>query len=95
MGYPGALEGAMKFVTNPNLVSRIHFAKWLVDTKAASSIDSAFEKFIGSGRPGFVSLKAPTISQAVHLIKEGTRNSGIGTSRPLWLKRLETSGTAG
>ncbi|MFG6370192.1 MAG: PHP domain-containing protein, partial [Turicimonas muris] len=69
MGYPGALEGAMKFVTNPNLVSRIHFAKWLVDTKAASSIDSAFEKFIGSGRPGFVSLKAPTISQAVHLIK--------------------------
>lgn len=69
MGYPGALEGAMKFVTNPNLVSRIHFAKWLVDIKAASTIDSAFEKFIGSGRPGFVPLKAPTIPQAVALIK--------------------------
>lgn len=69
MGCPGALEGAMKFVTNPNLVSRIHFAKWLVDIKAASTIDSAFEKFIGSGRLGFVPLKAPTIPQAVALIR--------------------------
>ncbi len=70
MGYPGALEGAMKFVTNPNLVSRIHFLQngWWI-RRRPPLLTALFEKFIGSGRPGFVSLKAPTISQAVHLIK--------------------------
>ena len=68
-GFPNALEGAMKFVTNPSLISRIHFAKWLADIKAVNSIDAAFEKYIGSGRACFVPLNAPTIPEAVRLIK--------------------------
>ena len=59
----------MKFVTNPSLISRIHFAKWLADIKAVNSIDAAFEKYIGSGRACFVPLNAPTIPEAVRLIK--------------------------
>lgn len=70
IGFPGTLEGAKKFVTNPSLISRIHFAKWLAGSGAVASIESAFEKLIGSGRAGFVPLKAPTIPEAVKLIKE-------------------------
>ena len=32
LGVEGAYEGALKYVTNPNLISRKHFARFLVET---------------------------------------------------------------
>lgn len=68
LGFAGALKGAQEFVTNPSLISRVHFAKWLQATGAVSSFEQAFDKYIGSGRVAFVPLDSPTVGDAVKLI---------------------------
>ena len=36
VGLHGAFEGAQRYVGNPDLISRTHFARWLVETGACS-----------------------------------------------------------
>src|SRR5687768_876148 len=45
IGIPGALEGARAYVTNPELVSRTHFARFLVQAGRANSIQAVFDRF--------------------------------------------------
>ena len=35
IGIAGAYEGALRYVGNPDLISRTHFARWLVDQATA------------------------------------------------------------
>jgi predicted metal-dependent phosphoesterase TrpH len=54
MGIPGSFEGAMRYVSNPALISRTHFARYLVDAGRAESISEVFSRYLGEGCPGFV-----------------------------------------
>jgi predicted metal-dependent phosphoesterase TrpH len=54
IGIPGTLEGARRHVTNPDLVSRTHFARHLVESGRARSTQAVFENYLGEGKPGFV-----------------------------------------
>ena len=54
VGIAGAMEGALAFVTNPSLVSRTHFARYLVDSGRVSSTQAAFDRYLGEGKPGYV-----------------------------------------
>jgi predicted metal-dependent phosphoesterase TrpH len=53
-GIPGALEGARRYVTNPELVSRTHFARHLVESGRAKSTQAVFDRYLGEGKPGYV-----------------------------------------
>jgi len=73
-GIPGAFEGALKYVGNPDLISRTHFARFLVEAGHCSDIPEVFRRFLTEGKPGFVPHKWAALKDAVGWI---TRAGGI------------------
>jgi predicted metal-dependent phosphoesterase TrpH len=48
---------------------RPHVARAIVATGAASSVQEAFDRFIGFGRPGFVGKELPTVQSVTALVR--------------------------
>ena len=67
-GIPHAFEGALAFVTSEDLISRTHFARYLVETGHVKDIKDAFRRYLTAGRPGYVPHAWVTLSQAVSWI---------------------------
>ena len=63
VGIHGAYEGALKYVGNPELISRTHFARYLVETGICSDTPEVFRRFLVEGRPGFVPHRWATLRQ--------------------------------
>ena len=53
-GIDGAFEGALQYVGNPDLISRTHFARFLVDTGVCTDTHSVFRRYLTEGNPGYV-----------------------------------------
>ena len=73
-GIPGAFEGALKYVGNPELISRTHFARFLVDGGYCSDVPEVFRRFLTEGKPGFVPHRWAALKDAVGWI---SRAGGI------------------
>lgn len=73
-GIPGAFEGALKYVRNPELISRTHFARFLVDAGHCTDVPEVFRRFLTEGKPGFVPHRWAALKDAVGWI---TRAGGI------------------
>ncbi|TMH35105.1 MAG: PHP domain-containing protein [Betaproteobacteria bacterium] len=58
VGIEGAYEGALKFVSNPELISRTHFARHLVESGKCSDTQEVFRRFLVDGKPGYVAVIA-------------------------------------
>jgi predicted metal-dependent phosphoesterase TrpH len=67
-GIPGAFAGARKHAVNPDLLSRTHFARYLVEQKICSSTDEVFKNFLVEGKPGYVDHVWATLAQSVEWI---------------------------
>ena len=67
-GIPGAYEGAQKFVTSERLVSRTHFARFLVEAGHARDVKDVFRRYLVPGKPGHVAQSWATLGQAVEWI---------------------------
>lgn len=74
VGIHGAFEGALKYVGNPELISRTHFARFLVDAGHCADVPEVFRRFLTEGKPGFVPHRWATLKDAVGWI---TRAGGI------------------
>ena len=70
-GIPGTYEGALKYVGNPELISRTHFARYLVEVGVCRDTAEVFRRFLTEGKPGFVPHRWATLKDAVHWITEG------------------------
>ncbi|MFZ6686530.1 3',5'-nucleoside bisphosphate phosphatase [Undibacterium sp. SXout11W] len=68
-GIEGVYEGALKYVGNPNLISRSHFARYLLEIGACSSVSDAFKKYLSEGKPGYVPHRWATLEEAVSWIR--------------------------
>lgn len=68
-GIPGAYEGALKFVGNPDLMSRTHFARYLVECGACADVAEVFRKYLSEGKPGYVAHRWASLEQAVGWIR--------------------------
>jgi predicted metal-dependent phosphoesterase TrpH len=68
VGITGALEGARKYVTNPELVSRTHFARFLVESGRVRTTQAVFDQFLGEGKPGYVPHEWASLGDAVSWI---------------------------
>ena len=68
-GYPGAYEGALAYVGNPDLMSRTHFARYLVASGACANTNEVFRKFLTEGKPGYVPHRWASLAEAVGWIK--------------------------
>ena len=67
-GIPGAYEGALGYVTNPDLVSRTHFARWLVDTGVCRDNGDVFRRYLTTGKPGYVPHRWAGLGETVRWI---------------------------
>ena len=70
VGIANAYEGALKFVGNPELISRTHFARFLVESGACTDTYEVFRKYLTEGKPGYVPHRWATLKDAVHWITE-------------------------
>jgi predicted metal-dependent phosphoesterase TrpH len=68
VGIHGAYEGALKFVGNPELISRTHFARFLVEQGHCRDTNEVFRKFLTEGKPGYVPHRWATLKDAVRWI---------------------------
>jgi hypothetical protein len=74
VGIKGAYEGALKYVGNPELISRTHFARHLVETGVCADTQEVFRRYLVEGKPGFVPHRWATLGNAVRWI---TRAGGL------------------
>jgi predicted metal-dependent phosphoesterase TrpH len=68
VGIHGAYEGALRFVGNPELISRTHFARFLVEQGHCRDTPEVFRKFLTEGKPGYVPHRWASLKDAVHWI---------------------------
>ena len=70
VGIHGAFEGAQRFVANPDLMSRTHFARFLVETGVCSSTHEVFRRYLTEGKPGYVAHRWAGLGEAVRWITQ-------------------------
>ena len=69
-GIPGAYEGALRYAGNPELISRTHFARYLVEQGVCHDTSEVFRRFLTEGKPGFVPHRWARLGDAVRWIRE-------------------------
>ena len=79
VGIPGTYEGALRYVGNPDLISRTHFARHLVESGVCADTQEVFRRFLVEGKPGFVPHRWATLKNAVTWIGDA---GGIAVDRP-------------
>lgn len=69
-GIEGAYEGALCYAGNPALISRMHFARHLVESGVCSDTQSVFRNYLVRGRPGYVEHRWASLADAVRWITQ-------------------------
>lgn len=70
VGIPGTYEGALKYVGNPDLISRTHFARYLVELGVCADTNEVFRHYLAEGKPGFVPHRWASLGDAVGWIRD-------------------------
>lgn len=65
VGIKDAFEGALQYAGNPDLVSRTHFARHLVETGVCKETNEVFRKYLTEGKPGYVEHRWASLRDAV------------------------------
>jgi len=68
VGIKDAFEGASRYVGNPELMSRTHFARFLVETGVCGDTNEVFRKYLVEGKPGYVPHRWAALGDAVRWI---------------------------
>jgi predicted metal-dependent phosphoesterase TrpH len=68
-GIRGSYEGALKYVGNPALISRTHFARYLVEAGVCKDTGDVFRRYLTEGKPGFVPHRWATLKDSVQWIR--------------------------
>ncbi len=68
VGIDGAFDGALKHVGNPDLISRTHFARHLIERGICGDNRDVFRRFLVEGKPGYVPHRWAQLAQAVQWI---------------------------
>lgn len=69
VGIDNAFEGALKYVGNPDLISRTHFARYLVEIGACPDTPEVFRNYLTEGKPGFVPHRWARLADALAWIR--------------------------
>lgn len=69
LGMPGSYDGALKFVSNPELISRTHFARYLVEAGHCSSMQEVFDQYLHDDGPAYVEMQWAKLEEAVSWVK--------------------------
>ena len=69
VGIHGAYEGALRFAGNPALISRSHFARYIVELGHAKDVKSVFDWWLAKGKPGYVVHPWAALEEALGWIR--------------------------
>ena len=69
VGIKDAYEGALKYVGNPELISRTHFARYLVEAGVCKDTAEVFRRFLTEGKPGYVPHRWAALKDAVQWVR--------------------------
>jgi len=70
VGIDGAYEGALHFAGNHDLISRTHFARFLVERGVCRNTETVFQNYLVEGKPGFVPHQWANLEVTVAWIKQ-------------------------
>ena len=68
LGLKDVLSHVLALSGNPNLVSRAHFARYLVDIGHCKDVPSVFKRYLVPGKPGYVDHRWATLTDALSWI---------------------------
>jgi hypothetical protein len=68
-GIADAYEGALSFVTSERLISRTHFARFLVRAGHVRDVKDVFKRFLVRGKPGYVEHAWAKLPEAIGWIR--------------------------
>ncbi len=88
-GVKGSLAGAQAHVTNPDLVGRTHFARFLVERGHARNVQGVFRKFLTAGKPGYVAHQWAALEQATGWIRASGGLAVLAHPGRYWLDEQE------
>lgn len=69
LGMPGAFEGALTFAGNPELISRTHFARFLVQAGYYSEVQAVFDRLLHDDGPAHEPMQWASLEAAVTWIR--------------------------
>src|SRR3546814_20440304 len=78
LGIPDSFEGASSYAANPSLISRTHFARFLIDQGHCKNMQMVFDKYLGDGKPGNVPTHWAALDQAVDWIVGRSEERRVG-----------------
>ena len=68
LGIMGSGAGVREFAANADMISRTHFARFLVKRGEVKDMQSAFKRYLGAGQPCFVPHQWASLGDAVKWI---------------------------
>ncbi|MEO6354727.1 MAG: 3',5'-nucleoside bisphosphate phosphatase [Burkholderiaceae bacterium] len=68
-GIADAYEGALKYVGNPDLISRTHFARYIIELGHQPDMNAVFRHYLSEGKPGYIPHSWATLQDAVGWIR--------------------------
>ncbi len=67
-GIHGAYEGAARYAEKASIISRAHFARFLVERKISADVKSVFDHYLAKGKPGYVPHEWASVAEALDWI---------------------------
>ncbi|AFK62464.1 PHP domain-containing protein [Advenella kashmirensis WT001] len=68
LGITGSYEGALSYAGNPNLLSRTHFARYLVEQGYCKTMQEVFDRYLADGKPAYVAGEWAGLDEALDWI---------------------------
>jgi predicted metal-dependent phosphoesterase TrpH len=68
-GIAGAYEAAYALAPNKELISRTHFARFLIDHGHAKDMKAVFKRFLVRGKPGYVAHQWAGLAESIDWIR--------------------------
>ena len=69
LGMPGAFEGALTYAGNPELISRTHFARYLVEKGFCPNVQIVFDRYLSDDGPAHEPMQWAKLETAVSWIR--------------------------
>lgn len=70
IGIHGAYEGAARYAEKASIISRAHFARFLVEKKISPDVKSVFDHYLAKGKPGYVPHEWASVEDALRWIAD-------------------------
>jgi predicted metal-dependent phosphoesterase TrpH len=68
-GIGGVLEGALRYASNPEMIGRTHFARYMVEAGHCKDVRSVFNRYLVKGKPGYVAHEWVNLQDAISWIR--------------------------